>query len=77
MNFKFNMPKKLREKNIMTIPAIILSKLEFDKKKLPIIEAVKPKDTNTNEKPSVKRIVLTITKLFSSSASLLRVVPEI
>ena len=77
IKLKLRTPIKLSEKNIIIIPAIILKRSEFTKKKLPINEAVEPKAIKTKENPRVKKIVLTTTKLLFFSFNSLNDVPEI
>ena len=77
MNFKLIIPISCNEKNIIIIPEIIRKILELLKKNFPRKETVEPKAINTKEKPSVKKTVLMIIKLFFFSSSFSKVVPEI
>jgi len=77
MNFKLIIPISCNEKNIIIIPEIIRKILELLKKNFPRKETVDPKAINTKEKPSEKKTVLTIIKLFFFSSSFSKVVPEI
>ena len=77
INLKFKIPRNCNEKSIIIIPATDLNIFELFKKNFPIKDAVDPKVINTKEKPKVKKIVLTITKLFFFSVSLSRDVLEI
>ena len=77
MNFKLIIPIRCREKNIIIMPEIILKISELFKKNFPRIETVEPKAINMKEKPSVKKIVLISMKLFFSSSSFFKDVPEI
>ena len=61
----------------MTIPAMILKMFELNKKNFPIKEAVDPNVIKTNEKPRVKKIVLTTTKFLFLLFILSNDVPEI
>ena len=70
-------PISCKEKNIIIIPEIIRKILELLKKNFPRKETVEPKAINTKEKPSVKKTVLMIIKLFFFSSSFSKVVPEI
>ena len=64
INWKLIIPISCSEKNIIIIPATILKISELFKKNFPRKEAVEPKVIKTKEKPKVKKIVLTATKLF-------------
>ena len=64
MNFKLIIPISCNEKNIIIIPEIIRKILELLNKNFPRKETVDPKAINTKEKPSVKKTVLMIIKLF-------------
>ena len=77
INLKLIILSRCSEKNIIITPAIILKILELTKKNFPISDAVEPKAIKTKEKPKVKKIVLTIIKLFFFSTSLSNDVPEI
>ena len=77
MYFKFIIPIRFSEKNIIIIPEIIRKILELLKKNFPRKETVEPKAINTKEKPSVKKTVLMIIKLFFFSISFSNDVPEI
>ena len=77
MNFKLIIPISCNEKNIIIIPEIIRKILELLNKNFPRKETVDPKAINTKEKPSVKKTVLMIIKLFFFSSSFSKVVPEI
>ena len=76
INLKLIIPISCSEKNIIIMPAAILKILELFKKNFPRKEAVEPKVIKTKEKPKVKKIVLTATKLFFFSISFSRDVPE-
>ena len=64
INLKLTTPISWSEKNIIIILAIILKISELSNKKFPRKDAVRPKLMNTREKPKLKKIVFTNTKLF-------------
>ena len=77
INLKLIIPISWSEKNIIIIPATTLKVSELFKKNFPRKDAVEPKLINIREKPKVKKIVLSITKLFFFSISLSKDEPEI
>ena len=77
INCKLIIPISWNEKSIIIIPAIILKILELFRKNFPNNEAVEPRATNTKEKPSAKKIVLTTIKFLLFLTSLSKEVPEI
>ena len=77
IKLKLSMPIKWSEKNIIITPAMILKMFELNKKNFPIKEAVDPNVIKTNEKPRVKKIVLTTTKFLFLLFILSNDVPEI
>ena len=76
INFKLITPMSCNEKNIITMPAIILKMFELFKKNFPRKDAAEPKVINTRENPNVKKTVLITIKLFFFLTSLSKDVPE-